>query len=98
LQINNPMVQYRVYGVYIMRELNVNEIEQVNGGIVTEAGYLEDALVIGGAVLAGGATAAITSPLWVIAGAVTASYYAGKFIGSFISGTSRNFHTKYSPK
>lgn len=67
----------------IMRELNVNEIEKVNGGILTEAGYLEDALVIGGATLAGGASATITAPIWIIAGAVTGAYYGGKFIGDW---------------
>ncbi|MBL4940853.1 MAG: hypothetical protein JKY81_04230 [Colwellia sp.] len=66
-----------------MRELNVNEIEQVNGGILTEAGYLEDALVIGGATLAGAASATITAPILVIAGAVAGS------IGSWFT-TSKN--------
>lgn len=67
-----------------MRELNVTEIGQVGGGIVTEAGYLEDALVIGGGTLAGGASAAITAPILVVAAAVAVSYYAGKAIGSWI--------------
>lgn len=69
-----------------MRELNVHEIKEVNGGLLDEIGYLEDALVIGGAVLAGGASAAITAPLWVIAGAVTASYYGGKWVGGYFGG------------
>lgn len=68
-----------------MRELNVNEIQEVNGGILNEAGYLEDALVIGGATLAGGASAAITAPMLVIAAAVAAAYYSGKWIGGRIS-------------
>jgi len=67
-----------------MRELDVLEIKEVNGGIVTEAGYLEDALVIGGGTLAGGASAAITAPIIVVAVAVATSYYIGKAIGSWI--------------
>jgi len=67
-----------------MRELDVLEIKEVTGGIVTEAGYLEDALVIGGGTLAGGASAAITAPIIVVAVAVATSYYIGKAIGSWI--------------
>lgn len=69
----------------IMRELNVNEIQEVNGGFLDEVGYLEDALVIGGGVLAGLGSAAITAPAIVVIGGVTGSYYFGKWLGGLIN-------------
>ena len=91
MQINNPMVQYRVYGVYIMRELNVNEIEQVNGGII---------IPVLSAVAAIASHAMVrTFAVYVISrvGTITAGYGLAEAFGSK-GGTSRNFHTKYSAK
>ena len=65
-----------------MRELNRYEIQEINGG--TDAiGYAGDALTIGGGILAGMA-ATTTAPIWVVAAAVTGSYYLGKAVGDLL--------------
>jgi len=68
-----------------MKNLNVNEIQEVNGGFLDEVGYLEDAMVIGGGVLAGLGSAAITAPAIVVIGGVAGAYYGGKWLGGLIN-------------